>query len=587
MAKLKLKKQPIAIAVISVIGVAVVALLILAGYTLKYKDKVYAHTFIGGTDFGGLTQAQAEGMVMQMAQKLPPTLTVIVDGQKKADIKTADLGVQFNAPVTALNLYAIGRTGSLEHSVGEIVHTMVSPTHKTATVTLDPVKAHVALAKVASQVGVKVKDAHLILNSDGTLTIAPGQSGTGVTENDLTTTIQSQLATFQSQVSVTSHPIEPSITDAEVQAMVEPVKALLDKAPLTLSADTKTASVDRSRLFSWITFSKTATGLAITYNDALMKAYVQDLAKTVNQTAQNAKLGVDNGNVKIVTGQITGKNLDPDKAVAAITSALNDTTLQPKAAITLAVDTVEPKVTDTTLASLGLKEVIGHGETNFVGSPSNRIHNITVGANFLNGALIAPGQEFSTIKTLGAIDGSTGYLPELVIKDNKTVPDFGGGLCQVSTTLFRSVLNAGLKVTKRTNHAYRVSYYEPPVGLDATIFEDPDVDFAFVNDTSNYILVQSKIDGNKISFDLYGTKDGRSSSLTDPVVTDITKPPDPQYVNTDTLPKGTTKQTEHAHDGANTTVTYTVKYADGHQVAQTFHSHYKAWQAVYLVGTKE
>jgi vancomycin resistance protein YoaR len=122
--------------------------------------------------------------------------------------------------------------------------------------------------------------------------------------------------------------------------------------------------------------------------------------------------------------------------------------------------------------------------------------------------LIKPDETFSFNKTLGPVDSSTGYLPELVILENKTTPQFGGGMCQVSSTAFRAALNAGLPILERTAHAYPVSYYKP-FGVDATIYL-PKPDLVFKNDTGKYIFIQTHIEGTKISFDFYGTKPQRS-----------------------------------------------------------------------------
>ena len=179
---------------------------------------------------------------------------------------------------------------------------------------------------------------------------------------------------------------------------------------------------------------------------------------------------------------------------------------------------------------MGLKELIGTATTSYAGSPSNRRYNIANGTKYLAGKLFKPGEEFSVVKSLGAVDATTGYLPELVIKENRTTPEYGGGLCQVSTTLFRAALNAGLKITERKNHSYRVSYYEREVGpgLDATIYL-PSPDLKFLNDTPGWILIQGTVNNAKseVTFELYGTNDGRRSVVGKPVVYDITNPPDP------------------------------------------------------------
>ena len=156
------------------------------------------------------------------------------------------------------------------------------------------------------------------------------------------------------------------------------------------------------------------------------------------------------------------------------------------------------------------------GESDCVGSPKNRKINIAVGAKRYNGLLISPGSEFSFNQYLGPINKAAGFLPELVIKNNVTTPEYGGGLCQVSTTAFRAALNAGLEITDRRNHAYAVSYYGTP-GLDATIYP-PSTDLKFKNNTPSYILIQTRIEGTKLFFEFWGTDDGREVAVDEPVV---------------------------------------------------------------------
>ena len=157
------------------------------------------------------------------------------------------------------------------------------------------------------------------------------------------------------------------------------------------------------------------------------------------------------------------------------------------------------------------------------------------------------------------------------------MPEFGGGLCQVSSTLFRAALNAGLKIVERQNHKYRVGYYEPPVGMDATIY-DPAPDLRFVNNFGKHILIQSKVVGTKITFDIYGTKDGRSATASNPAVFDIVQPEPPLITETDTLTPGERKKIDSAHPGA--TASFHYKVVRGSDVLQEkdFVSKYVPWQ---------
>jgi vancomycin resistance protein YoaR len=246
------------------------------------------------------------------------------------------------------------------------------------------------------------------------------------------------------------------------------------------------------------------------------------------------------------------------------------------------VETQAPVIRGEAAERLGIRELIGRGTSDFSGSPTNRRKNIKLGAERVHGTIVLSGEEFSMIKTLGPIDGEHGWLPELVIKGNRTLPEFGGGLCQIGTTAFRAAMNTGLLITERRNHSYRVRYYEP-AGTDATIY-DPSPDFKFKNDTPYAILITTELQGDIVVFSVWGTEDGREAVIGKSVVTNITAPPPKKLIETTDLPVGQTKCTETAHAGATAKVDYTVTYGNGKTKKVTFTSVYRPWQAVCLVG---
>jgi vancomycin resistance protein YoaR len=246
------------------------------------------------------------------------------------------------------------------------------------------------------------------------------------------------------------------------------------------------------------------------------------------------------------------------------------------------VQVTDPTVTTADANSLGITEVIGVGRSNFAGSPKNRRANIHTGAAKLNGIIIKPDEEFSLIAALGDINQATGYLPELVIKGNQTVPEYGGGLCQIGTTTFRAALATGLPIVERRNHSYRVTYYEP-AGTDATIY-DPKPDFRFKNDTGHAILIQTAIEGDNLVFEFWGTSDQRAVVQTKPVLSNFVAPPPTKLIETEDLPVGTKKCTEKPHVGADAQFTYTVTYPDGRVASEVFKSHYVPWREVCLIG---
>jgi vancomycin resistance protein YoaR len=331
---------------------------------------------------------------------------------------------------------------------------------------------------------------------------------------------------------------------------------------------------------------------AMILNRAKLEAFLTTIAITIDQEPQDAKFVFDpsaQGNQKVseFAAAKEGRQLDKDKTIQMISEAL--TAPQASYDITLPIVTTQPTITTANVNNLGITTLLGHGESKFTGSIEGRITNVKLAASRINGTIVPPGEEFSYNKAVGDVDAAHGFAQAYVIKSGKTVLDDGGGVCQDSTTVFRAALNAGLPITERTAHAYRVGYYEQggyPPGLDATVFA-PSVDFRFKNDTPAHILVQAVATNDTLSVDIYGTSDGRQSEVTTPVILSSSPPPPEVRQDDPTLPKGEIRQTEHAAYGANVQFKRTVTRNGQVLINETFKSIYRPWAAVYLVGTKE
>ena len=237
---------------------------------------------------------------------------------------------------------------------------------------------------------------------------------------------------------------------------------------------------------------------------------------------------------------------------------------------------------------MGINEVLGVGYSSFAGSPRNRIHNIQVGADKLNGLLVAPGEEFSLIEALRPFTVSEGYLPELVIKGDKIEPEVGGGLCQIGSTTFRAAMKSGLKITQRRNHSLVVSYYNDHrngnPGTDATIYEGA-VDFKFENDTPAHVLITTSMNAatGDLFFTFWGTSDGRIASYSEPVVGRWIPAGETKYIETENLEPGEEK-CQGAHPGASASFTYSVTRADGELEETDYVSNYRSLPRICLVG---
>ncbi|WP_135257088.1 VanW family protein [Thermus caldilimi] len=239
-----------------------------------------------------------------------------------------------------------------------------------------------------------------------------------------------------------------------------------------------------------------------------------------------------------------------------------------------------PNPTLRELHALGVKEHLATGETDFRGSSRERTHNLLLASNKLDGLLIPPGT-FSFNQALGPVTEEEGYKEALVIVGDRTEQGVGGGVCQVSTTLFRAFFLAGLPIKERHAHSYQVAYYKP-TGLDAAVIQ-PYKDLKVLNDTPGHILVQRSVVGTTLRFHLFGTKD-REVRWEGPFISDRKPPLPPREIPDPSLPPGMRKQVDFAAQGAQVEVRRTVRYRDGRVHEDKVVSVYRPWGAVYLVG---
>ncbi|MCX6703215.1 MAG: VanW family protein [Candidatus Zambryskibacteria bacterium] len=223
------------------------------------------------------------------------------------------------------------------------------------------------------------------------------------------------------------------------------------------------------------------------------------------------------------------------------------------------------------------QELIGKGELSYLGGTVGRNKNIELGVQRLNGTVVAPGAEFSFTKALGEVTEEAGFSKEKIFLNGEVTKGVGGGLCQLSTTLFQTVMNTGLPVTERHNHSYSVSYYD--VGLDAT-YADPGPDFRFVNDTLYPITIKGTALNHKVRFEIYGTPDGRVASTSEVEISQIVDFPPVRNVVVEALEKDQPLCRNTPQIGYTAKVIYEVLFSDGKKKEQIFTSKYKPLQRV-------
>ena len=272
-----------------------------------------------------------------------------------------------------------------------------------------------------------------------------------------------------------------------------------------------------------------------------------------------------------------GYRIEVGKALAAYRRAL----AYGRSSFYLPEAVVPPRRSLESLYRRGIRQLVGEGVTDFRGSSRNRVWNLRLAARKLDGLVIPRGATFSFLKALGPVDEKTGYRQGYVILGDRTEKGVGGGVCQVSTTVFRAAFFAGLPILERHPHSYQLRYYRPS-GLDATVY-GPWVDLKFQNDTPGDLLLRTYVRGTRLYVRLFGTKD-REVGWRGPIFLERTPPLPPRVIEDPTLPAGTRKQVDWPAPGARVRVVRTVRYADGRQVQRAFTSVYKPWGAIYLIG---
>jgi vancomycin resistance protein YoaR len=248
--------------------------------------------------------------------------------------------------------------------------------------------------------------------------------------------------------------------------------------------------------------------------------------------------------------------------------------------------TVVPKTARIRAADLPKAEdlqLLAEATTYYSGSAPERIANVHAAARNLDGYIVAAGGVFSFNDAIGSISPENGFKEALVISEGRTVKGVGGGVCQVSTTAFRALYQAGLPILERNQHAYRVRWYDNIVGFDAAVYQ-PYLNLRARNDTPGPLVVRSTVTRTTHTVRIYGIPDGRQVEVSKPVILSRTPHPPPQYIVEPSLRPGQVKQVDWAVDGYRTRITRSITRPDGKVDVDVLNSNFRPWRAVYQVG---
>lgn len=509
------------------LSVLVIAFLIIAvGIPLMYQGRVYRGVVVHGVDVGGKTKAAALSAVKASDAKYVTQPVAINSGSAVVRVSATDLGVTPDSEAAIDQALAYARGGGGMHRWQSIVRSMLGRTTVVGVVKINPDKLAAYTNGFADDAAVPVQNAAFSISGTH-VDVKPAQAGKRLDMQGWIDTIRWHVARGSAaEIHLPATTVNPIISSDELTLLKDKVASYVS-APITLTTPdkSKTITISQNDLVAWLGASRTGiTDIAqvpaldailhtnnvpiiVGLNSNKVDESVATLSGDVDQAPANAILGFNaDGKTTIVKASQNGLKLDVTKTTAAVKDALDKPADQRN--VTMVVSVAKAEVREDNLQEMGLQDHLSQGATYFPGSPYTRLINVRAGANRFDGVLLRPNEVFSFGKLLGEVNASTGYVPELVIIDNHEEKQYGGGLCQVSSTAYRAALLAGLPILQRQNHSFAISYYTAPYGVpgvDATIYY-PAVDMKFRNDTPGYLYMQTRMVGTSLTFDYFGTK---------------------------------------------------------------------------------
>lgn len=580
-----------------IILLVMVLALFMVAFQMRYAERIMPGVSALGVDLSGMdAQEAANALAGQFAYGDEAVFT-FRDGDRFWQMTAADLGVSFNAAETAADAFAIGRTNNAVGALSSQADAWFNGRGVSPVITYDQNVALAKLNDIATEINRSPVDATLTLNGT-TVSSTPGQVGrtldTTATLNALNDII-SRLDTG-AEIPLVVNDTPPLVTNVTTTA------SMIERA---LSGPVRLVATDQNgdQLGPWtVTVEQIAQLLRVVrvnnedgtqsyevdIDMGAFETFLTQLAPGLITPALDGRFDFDPATrqLAVIRPAVSGRELNVTETLARLEEGVfaPDNRIVP-----MAFDYTLPRFhNQIAAAELGITELVAEATTHFDGSSANRRTNIAVGVSRLNGIIVPPGEEFSFNYQLGEIAEENGFVEGLVIFGGRTISGLGGGICQVSTTVFRAAFSGGFAITERNSHGYRVGYYElegDDPGLDAAIWQ-PERDFKFQNNTPHHLLIEASFfpSRDEIQFRFYSTQHWRTV-VEDAIVKNIDPAPEPLFEANSDLQPGEIVQVDFAADGADVTVYRDIYDMQGNLVVEDdyVYTFYVPWQAIYQV----
>ncbi len=570
-----------------------------AQYRSEYADRVYDGVTVAGVDLGGKTAAEAQLLLTTALPKYAGGEVTFRDPASPDSWVSsyADLGIQLDSAEMLAAAMSVGRSGGPIQRLQDTFATWYYGREIAPIVVIDESRLDAKVAELAAEIDQPAMEA-AIAYEDNMAQFQPGQPGRLLDRADLRTRLAIPLSEFRNaEVELLVHDIPPTLYNnsgaaEEIQQILAgPVTFFLSN-PLD-ELDLQPVILPQETLASWlrVEVQQADDGTlqhTVIVDENAVRHWLRPFADQLHREPVNARFYFDDDTreLVLVSPHINGRSLDIEATATQFISEIGSS----NRSTPFIMQEIVPAVSSaSSAAELGVTELITETTTWFYGSTDARKHNIARAAANFFGIVVAPGEEFSFNKYLGSVSEADGFEEGLIIVGGRTIKGIGGGVCQVSTTLYQSAFLAGYPITERWEHGYMLGYYndgEGP-GMDATVFS-PIVDMKFINNTPHHILIENYYsqENEALTFKLYSTSMGREVEKTEPEFSNVRPAPTEDLWEFDPdLPEGTVVQIDSAVEGATVAVGRTVKNADGEVILdETVISNYIPYPNVYSYG---
>jgi vancomycin resistance protein YoaR len=500
-------------------GIAVLAILVgllAVGFVFAGStDRIAGGVTVAGMKVGGLQADEAEERLASRAQRLAAEPVAFTAGGRNWPIAPQQIALRVD--------WAAAVQQALDEGDGPVplrglrrVQLRLFGANVEPTATYEEATLEKRIAAIARAVDVRGRQAAIVLRN-GNPVVVPGEAGRKLDREGATRTIVAALSAFERApvaLPVTVDP--PDVTRADMARVAAQIRTALS-APVRFVYRGVHWSVPPEQIASFLKLPQDGEA-RLSIGGPAAREYFSNLAKAVGRPPREVEFTVSSSGRATMVPSRNGRRLDLAATQRAFLAAALSTTDRETE---LVVVEAQPELSTARANALGITGLVSSYTTIYGGDP-NRIHNVQLLANLIDRHLIAPGSTFSFNKTTGERNAAKGFLEAPVIINGELKNGLGGGVCQVSTTVFNAAFEAGLSITERHNHALYIDHY--PLGRDATV-NYPDTDLKFVNDTGHWILLETVVGPSSLTVRLFGTPAHRRVASHASPLKDTGRPP--------------------------------------------------------------